>query len=274
MALTLALAAGRPCAAGPTAILSSDSQRYLQALEGFTEAWGSTVPVVAAGAPLPEGAKAFVAFGSMAAARQWPRDAVVVACLAPSVAAAADDAVTHVSLLPDSGTLVSRALSLFPTLRVLRVLWSSEPSRDGVEAIVRAGDERGVAVISERVMPPSGLPDHLRGLRGQADALWLMPDPALVTAENFATIREYAAAQKLPLFAPTEGLADIGATAAIAVTFRDMGRAAALSLRARLAGRPEPKTVHAGRVNVTVNAAAARAIGPGLKLESADKVLP
>lgn len=254
--------------------MSSDSQRYLQALAGFTEAWGSTVPVVAAGAPLPAEARVFAAFGGMAAAREWPRDAVVVACLAPSIAVVPDDAVTHVSLLPDSGVLVSRARSLFPALRVLRVLWSSELSRDDVEAIVRAGDERGVIVLSERVMPPSRLPDHLRELHGKADALWLMPDPTLVTADNFAILREYAASKKLPLLAPTEGLAELGATAAIAVTFRDMGRAAAVSLRARLAGGAEPEVVRAGRVTVIVNAAAARAAGLSPEIESADKVLP
>ena len=35
------------------ALMSSDSSHYRQALDGFTEAWGSSVTVVTAGASLP-----------------------------------------------------------------------------------------------------------------------------------------------------------------------------------------------------------------------------
>ncbi|MDD5303163.1 MAG: ABC transporter substrate binding protein [Elusimicrobia bacterium] len=275
LAFSLALAGAVPAGAeGPAAVLSSDSEHYRQALEGFTEAWGSSVTVVAPGAPLPAGAWSFVAIGSKAAARRWPEGAVVVSCLSPTVAGDAADAMTHVSLQPDPEVLLARLLPLIPSLKVLRVFWSSESSRDDVESLVKAGEDRGVVVLSEQVSPPSRLPERLRELNGKVDALWLMPDPALVTAESFAVLREYAAAERLPFVAPTEGLAERGATATIAVTFRDMGRAAAASLRARLAGRAEPEIVRAGRVSVTVNAATARAVGLGPKFESADKVLP
>lgn len=272
--LTALVLAGPAGASGPTAILSSDSSHYRQALEGFNEAWGSSATVLAPGAPLPDGERAFVVFGSKAAARAWPKDAVVVACLAPSAADIDGDEVTRVSLLPDPGTIVARARGLIPALKVLRVFWSSESSRADAQALALAGADAGVAVELERINPPSRLPERLRSLTGKPGALWLMPDPALVNEENFAVLREYAAAEKIPFLAPTEGLAERGATATIAVTFRDMGRAAAASLRARLDGRAEPEAVRVGRVRVTVKAAAARAAGMGPAFESADQVLP
>lgn len=259
---------------GLTAVLSSDSAHYRQALEGFVETWGSTVPVVAADEPLPAGTWAFVAIGSRAAARRWPKDSVVVACLAPGVESAEDDPVTRVSLLPDPDVLVKAIRALVPPLKVLRVFWSSEGSREDVESLEAAGERAGIVVLSVRVSPPSGLPERLRSLDGNADALWLMPDPALVNAANFSILREYAAARKLPFLAPTEGLAERGATATVAVTFRDMGRAAALTLRSRLEGRAGPEISRASRVSVTVNAAAARAAGLGPRFDSADKILP
>jgi putative ABC transport system substrate-binding protein len=273
--VALALAAGAPAAAAEaTAILSSDSGHYRAALEGFTEAWGSTVPVIVVGAPIPPEARVFAVFGSKAATREWPRDAVVVACLASSVEAAADDAVTHVSLLPDPEVIVARIRALAPSLKVLRVFWSSETSRVDVEALSKAAASRGIQVLSEKVDSPARLPHYLRALKGKADAFWLMPDPALVNADNFAVLREYASAEKLPFFAPTEGLAERGATATIAATFRAMGRAAALSLRARMDGRSEPEIVRVRQVTVTVNATAARAAGLGPAFATADKVLP
>lgn len=272
-ALLILALAGRAAAAAPAAVMSSDSGHYRQALEGFVEVWGSSVPVVAAGAPVPADARAFVAFGGKAASRAWPEDAVVVACLAPGVSDLESDGMTRVSLLPDPAVLVARARALIPNLKVLRVVWSSESSRADAEALARVAAERGVSVRLVRAAPPSHLPARLRELTDKADALWLMPDPALVNEESFAVLREYAAAKKLPFLAPTEGLAERGATATIAVTFRDMGRAAAASLRARLEGRVEPEAVRAGRVTVTVNEKAALAAGLGPTFESADKVL-
>lgn len=260
--------------APPVAVLSSESAHYRQALDGFTEAWGSTVPVILAGQLPPPQAWAFVAIGSKAAARRWPQDAVVVSCLAPSASAGDAAALTRVSLLPDPTILVARLRALAPSLRVLRVFWSSESSRSDTEALVAAGEDQGLVVLSERVDPPSLLPERLRGLDGPADGLWLMPDPALVNEQNFATVREYAAARRIPFFGPTEGLAERGAAATVSVTFREMGRAAALALRAKLNGRPGPETVRAARVTVTVNDPAARAAGLGPKFTGADKVLP
>lgn len=256
------------------ALLSSDSSHYRQALDGFVEAWGSSVTVVAAGSSIPPDARAFVAFGAKAAARELPSDAIVTACLAPAVESAEGDALNRVSLMPDPATLVARSVALLPNLKVLRVFWSSESSREDAAELARAGAERGLTVQLERVSPPTRLPSRLRGLDGKADALWLMPDPALVTEESFAVLREYAAAEKIAFLAPTEGLAERGATATIAVTFRDMGRAAAASLRARLEGGAEPEAVRSARVTVTLNASAARAAGLKTVAAAADKVLP
>jgi len=274
LALVLAAGAARAEKDAPAAVMSSESEHYRRALEGFTEAWGSTVAVIGAGAPLPSAAWAFTAIGGKAAARRWPHDAIVVACLSPSVSSDENDAMTRVSLMPEPAVLVDRIRALAPKLRVMSVFWSSESSRDDVEALRKAGDARGLTILSERVDPPGLLPERLRASQNRADALWLMPDPALVSAENFAILREYAAAKKLPFFAPTEGLAERGATATIAATFRDMGGAAARSLRARLAGSIEPETVYVSRVIVTVNGPAAVAAGLGPNFEMADKVLP
>ncbi len=273
-ALILAAVLAAPASAGPVAVMSSDSGHYRQALEGFVEAWGSSVTVVAADALVPADARAFVAFGGKAAGRVWPEHAIVVACLAPTVPDLEGDGLTHVSLLPDPEVLIDRSVALLPALKVLRVFWSSESSRADAAALARAGADRGVVVHLERVSPASRLPARLRELSGKADALWLMPDPALVNEEAFAVLREYAAAEKLAFLAPTEGLAERGATATIAVTFRDMGRAAAASLRARMDGRVEPEAVRVAHVTVTLNASAARAAGLEPRRTAADKVLP
>jgi hypothetical protein len=255
------------------AVLSSDSEYYREAFRGFQEAWGSSVPFMTAGGPAPD---AIVAFGSRAALRDWPSSALLETCLAPGAKSKRRGGeVLRVDLLPSPPALVASIKKLLPGLTVLRVLWSSEASGADVAELTAAASARGVTVVSERIEDPELLPERVRAFSGRADALWLMPDPALVNAENFAILREYATAARVPFLAPTEGLAEKGATATLAVSFREVGRAAAAALKARLGGGAAQDSVHPDRIAVTVNASAARAVGMDLGAASGvDKTLP
>lgn len=279
VALTAALlpAAAAPAAARDVlAVLSSDSDHYRQAYEGFQEEWGSSVPYVLLGRgddPAPD-ADAVVAFGSRAAIREWPGSVLLETCLAPGARPARKDAL-DVLLLPEAPALVARMRRLLPGLKVLRVLWSSDLEDAEVGELSDAAAAQGVKVISERVENPARLPEKVRSFAGSADALWLMPDPALVNAKNFAALREYAAAARVPFLAPTEGLAEKGATATLAAPFRDVGRAAAAALKARRRGETVRSPCHPSRIVVTVNESAAKAVGFDLKAASGvDRVIP
>lgn len=256
------------------AILSSDSGHYRQAYEGFQEEWGSPVPFSVGGAP-DRRADAIVAFGSRAALRDWSEFPLLVACLAPGAHPGSERGVLRVELLPTPALLLARLKKLLPRLKVLRVLWSSDYEEAEVGELADAAAPLGIKVLSERVVNPRRLPERLRSFSTPADAVWLMPDPALVNAENFATLREYASAARVPFLAPTEGLAEKGATATLAAPFRDVGRAAAAVLKARLRGESPHQPAHADRVVVTVNASAARAVGLDLSAaEGVDRTIP
>lgn len=197
----------------------------------------------------------------------------MIAGVAPS--APEDPDVTRVSLVARPSLLVARMCRLMPGLKTLRVFWSSESSRADVDELARAGSAVGVAVVSTRVEAPSALPETLRAIKDRGDAFWLMPDPTLVDAANFAVLREYAAASKTPFFAPTEGLAQLGASATLAVPFREMGRVAAAVARARLAGKTVAPVVWADKVVVTVNARAASGCGLAEPAQgAADRTIP
>lgn len=278
-ALACALAAAFPVrarAAQVVAVLSSDSGHYRQALEGFQEAWGSPVPVVYVGRDLPApGPDAIVAFGSRAALHPWPSSSLLEVCMAPGARLERRGDLVRVALLPAPDALMARMKRLLPRMRTVRVLWSSEFEEADVDEIAQAAGAQGVRVISERVSSPARLPEALRSFTRRADALWVMPDPALVNAESFATLREYARAARVPFLAPTEGLAQKGATATLAVPFRDVGRAAAAALKSALAGRDGTQTVHPEAVVLTVSESAARDVGLDLKTASGvDQVIP
>jgi hypothetical protein len=276
-AALLAMAAAPAGAYEVLAALSSDSSHYREAFEGFQKEWGSSVPFVVLGnrpfSPLPP-VDGIVAFGSRAALHDWGEAPLAASCLAPAARAERGGAL-YVELLPAPPVLMARLKKLLPRLKTLRVLWSSDLEESDVEELAAAGAALDVRVVSERVADPRRLPQALRALTTPADAFWLMPDPTLVNAENFATLKEYAAAAHQPFLAPTDGLAEKGATATLAVPFREVGRAAAAALRARLRGEVSRGHAHPERVVVTVNAAAARAVALDLTAaEGVDRVIP
>lgn len=280
--LALALSAGLPVFAAPqeraggpvAAVLSSDSEHYRRALEGFSSEWGPGVERAFSSGSLPSRTRALAAFGSKAASRVWAAEGVAVVCLAPSAAKLSRPGLTRVALLGDPATLAARLKALAPGLPALRVIWSSEASREDAEALTAALAEARISATSERIFPPSRLPERLRALGEAAGALWILPDPDLVNEKNFSILREYAAARKTLFIAPTEGLAERGATLSLSVSFADLGRQAARTLRERLEGRTGPSVVRSTQVFATVNAGAARAAGLSLRLDQADKVLP
>lgn len=255
-------------------MLSSDSGHYRQAYEGFQDAWGSSVPALAPASARADAADAVVAFGSRATLREWPNATVVVSCLSPGSEGRGAGA-TRVEMMPEPEALAARLKRLMPGLKVLRVLWSSPEQRAEVDDLAVAAERAGFRVSSDRVRDPARLPAEIRALGKGPDALWLMPDPSLVNAANFAALKEYAAAERVPFFAPTEGLAKMGATATLAVPFRDLGRAAAEALKDRLAGGAARDHYHSNRIVVSVGAASARAAGLTLGPDSGvDEALP
>jgi len=276
LASALLLAAALPASARDVlAVLSSDSDHYRQAYAGFQEEWGSSVPAVVLGAGPRLEADAIVAFGSRAAIEDWPESALLVTCLAPGARGARRGELLRVHLLPQASALVARMRKLLPGLRALRVLWSSDLEDQEVAELSDAAAAQGVTIVSERIENPARLPERVRSFSGKADALWLMPDPTLVNAKNFAALREYATAARVPFFAPTEGLAEKGATATLATPFSDVGRAAAAALKTRLSGESVREPYHPSKIVVTVNESAARAVGFDLKAAGGvDRTIP
>ncbi len=106
------------------------------------------------------------------------------------------------------------------------------------------------------------LPDHLRRLVAhRADALWLPPDPLLVTSQNFTALREFSASNQIPFYVPNEGLVEKGGVASVSSSFRDIGRAAALAATEALSVRPGRKEIHPEKCETTVNLTAANNSG-------------
>lgn len=231
LACALALASGPAAAADPvlTVSVSSPSSYNQEALEGLRLAWNGPVSTGPA-----KGAAVAAAFGS-AAALALPADAkAAVVVLAPGFSLPADGRTSVVSMFPDGEALAEALAAARPGLARVAVLWSSPHLSEEIAALTGAPGK--VRFVSARVVRQEDLPVVLRALE-DVDAVWLAPDPQLLTPWAGEIIARGARAGRRPAFAPTRALtAFFGASAS--VPFAEMGRLAAEAGRELVKGSP------------------------------------
>lgn len=263
------------------AVLSEASGPYQAAFESFVKNFGRPVGSF----HLPEDKPAVgretrvvVAFGAEAALQAYPERTVVIVCLAPGLSPRSrhSGSFTFVAMKPPPEVLLERLKKIQPGLKRLAVLWNSENTEDYLTELRRVAGAWQIDVRAARVRDAAAVPDALRAQLGKADALWLAPDPGLVTPEVFQTIKQFSWDNAIPFYAPTTGLAAAGAAAAVSVSVEEIGRQAAELARQALAQAALPRVVYPAKAELVVNVeSAAKA---GLKttpeaLGSADKVI-
>lgn len=238
------------------AVLSRSSGHYLEAFRAFRKAYGGTVGVYdLSKGEAPAAAAVVVAFGGRAATYdRYPRAAALVYCMAPGVDLQGG---RRVDMVPEASAALKAILTLQPGLKRLALLWSSRAYAGYAALAGEAGRGAGVELVLSPVESADKLPNVLRRLTGAADAIWLLPDPALVTEENFTVLKDFSRGGRLPLYVPTEGLARSGGTAAIYASFGDIGRAAA----AAASGAGSGPVIYPDKASVYVNSEEAARLG-------------
>lgn len=266
------------------AIVSSDLGPYREALAGFEEAVGVPVAVTMLGSGTPDlrdETRVVVAFGGRASLVRYPDPVTLIYCLAPGAVlseAHRSRPIIKIELLPRPGAVLSGIRTLQPSLRHLAILWSSEGSLPCVRDMEQAAHELGIEIDTERLHQPKDLPDILRSLLARKpDALWLPPDPLLISPENFAIVKAFASSNRVAFYAPTRGLVELGAVAAVSVTFREIGRSAGQIARLALDDKVTGGRIYPERSDMSINESAAAACGlriPAEARQKARKIFP
>lgn len=107
------------------------------------------------------------------------------------------------------------------------------------------------------------VPQQLRLLLAQSEALWLIPDSTALTEESVRYILELALAKQLPVIGFSPELTRLGALLSVSITYSEVGRETGhLAKRILDANKPLPlKPVPVQRVRLTVNLKTARYLG-------------
>lgn len=241
------LGCAAPAAAQEAAVLSKGSGPYFEAYLALQKVLGRPVTPIdlSKGKPeLPPGLKAVVAFGARAADLDYPDGVKVIYALSPGYnPRAGKTGYTRICPLPKPEDSLAAYRRLQPALKRLAVFYS--PAMASLVAqLEAAGPKYGIEVVKAQLQSPAGLPDRLRALLGKADAVWLLPDPALVSKTALSVIGEFSCANRIPFYAPSAGLLQFGGAAAYVPDSEETGRTAARALKAALAGEPLPEIIH------------------------------
>ncbi len=263
------------------AVLSSAPGPYQAAFDSFKKVFGGGVVAYHLPQERPEvGAptRVVVAFGAEAAVQSYPKRTAVIACLAPGLpqSPSREGSFVFIAMKPPAPILLAQLKRLQPRLKRLAVLWNAAYTGVYLKELQRAADAQGIELETVRVAGVAGVPDALRGLAPKPDALWLAPDPELITPESFQTIKQFSWDNSIPFYAPTAGLAAAGAAAALSVSVEEMGRQAAERARLVLSGKPLPEVSFSEKTKLTVNLGSAAKAGLKISPEAlgqADQVI-
>lgn len=258
--LLLALCGTCPAACGAqeaAAVLAKGSGLYFETFLAFQKALGrplTTFDLSVEKPHLPRGLKAVVAFGSKAAAYDYLSSTKVIYLLAPGYTpAGAGGRFTGISALPEPAQAVEAYLKLQPGLKRLAVFASKSSRNSYLSDLAAAAKPRGVEIVPVALGGPGEFPDKLRALAGRIDAFWLLPEPDLINKTSLMVLAEFSCSNKLPFYAPSGGLTELGAAASFAPDFSEAGAAAAGALTKVLSGQALPVTIYVDRSELTVN---------------------
>lgn len=246
--LAALLAASGPAFAGEIVVVMPQSRTapHEEALLGVCEALGSCPETRPAGAALPPDARVVVAVGGEAARQRYPAELTLVTALCPGLEArssGAEGPVVRVRMMPSPADFTAALKAHRPEVKRLTLLWSVRGRRRYVRELQAVLGAAGVSAEPRRVDSPDDLPALLRGL-SRPDAVWVAPDPDLVTPVSYALLKEYAKAEQVIFLAPAAGLAADGADGGLAPSFRAVGLRAGRAARDALAGREIPEEAY------------------------------
>jgi putative tryptophan/tyrosine transport system substrate-binding protein len=147
-----------------------------------------------------------------------------------------------------------------PTLHRVGTLYDAAKNGSRVKNAVEQAGIFDVQVYGLPVESEKDVPQQLRALFQNVEALWLMPDSAVLTHESIPFILESALARRIPVIGFSPELTRLGALLSISIDYGDVGRDTGLLVKRILnsEGLLPLNPLPIERLKITVNLKTAR----------------
>ena len=127
-----------------------------------------------------------------------------------------------------SGMQMTLFRYIFPEVKKIGVLYSEQYNSQWFNNTRTEAKEMGIEITGNSIAESKQTINTLKGLIPGVDALWLIPDPLIMTdKENLTRLFKECEAKKLPVFSYQDIFIDYGATLVVSVDEPTIGRQAA-----------------------------------------------
>lgn len=159
--------------------------------------------------------------------------------------------------------------ALLPTLRRIGMLYDPGKTASHFKEAQAQASAHNVQLRGFIVQDEKEVPQQLRMLLSESEALWLIPDSTVLTDESIRFILESALANQVPVIGFSSEFTRLGALLSLSVDYSEVGRETGLLAKRILDGeQPLPiKPVPVQRVRSTVNLKTARYLGISIPKE-------
>ncbi len=152
--------------------------------------------------------------------------------------------------------------AFLPTLHRIGTLYDPDKTATKLQeaesrAAVHQFQLQGFPVGSDKEVP-----QQLRVLLSESEALWLLPDSTVLTNESIRFILESALIKQVPVIGFSSEFARLGALLSLSIDYEEVGRETGLLAKRILNGEPLPlRPVSVQRIRITVNQKTAQYLG-------------
>jgi putative ABC transport system substrate-binding protein len=121
-----------------------------------------------------------------------------------------------------------RYLKVFREMQKSRVGVIYNPAKSGwyMQRARQAAQQAGIELVVREVQAAKETPNQLASLKGEVDALWMLPDTTAVTRESAEAYFRFSQEQHLPVISFAAAYLGLGAAAVLEIDRTELGRQA------------------------------------------------
>jgi putative ABC transport system substrate-binding protein len=131
--------------------------------------------------------------------------------------------ITGVLMTPSPVQQIDLIRKALPSVAKIGVLYDPVNLAKYVRQAADAARPLGLELVAREVRAPREVPGALLRLRGEIDALWMLPDPSVVSPETMEFFILFCGENRIPLITFSRKYVDMGALLALDVNPYDMG---------------------------------------------------
>ncbi len=252
LSLVPLLVASQASAAGVVAVIKSkDVITYNQTLDGFKARFGGKAEVkefnldtigedAIKGAVQGVNPSAIFAIGPAAAkvARsEFPNTPLVYAVVPnPEGIGLKGSGVTGVAMSVHPKRYFALFRQLGSNIKRVGVIYNPQKTGEYVEEGGKAAEGNGMSLIAKKAQGEADVPNMLREVVDQIDALWMIPDSSVVTRNSFKFILQTTLEKNIPLLVFSTDMVKAGALLGLSPDYGDTGDKAAQMLEKIVSG--------------------------------------